>query len=228
MTCNREETQRFGQRATNRGGEDDVDSNIHCAHPGRYELHVWYPKSFPSHSSAPSWRYPSPQYACLHSARGGGVMLYAHSEAVTNVPATTPRLTDAAVRDDPVLVIALLPPGNLHDPIAAVTVIVRSVFHGLEWRQLEWERLLQSFKKRLRGECPSPVLKVLTNPSCYLDREPSVEVFEIERSLVFAECERVICVEALHLLITVHNEDLNKAIREAEPSVFMLRSSFRL
>lgn len=25
-----------------------------CAYPGRYELHVWYPKSFPSHSSAPS------------------------------------------------------------------------------------------------------------------------------------------------------------------------------
>lgn len=154
-------------------------------------------------------------------------MLYAHSEALTNVPRTTPRLTDAAVRDDPVLVIALLPPGNLHDPIAAVAVIVGSVFHGLEWHQLEWRRLLQSFKKSPRGECPSPVLRVMTNLSCYLDREPSVEVFEIERSLVFAECERVICVEALHLLITVHNEDLNKAIREAEPSVLMLRLSFQ-
>lgn len=71
------------------------------------------------------------------------------------------------------------------------------------------------------------MLKVMTNPSCYLDREPSVEVFEIEGSLVFAECERVVCVEALHLLITVHDEDLNKAIREAEPSVLMLRLSFQ-
>lgn len=59
-------------------------------------------------------------------------MLYVHSEAVTNVPMTAPRLTDAAVRDDPVPVIALLPPGNLHDSIAAVTVIVRCIFHGLE------------------------------------------------------------------------------------------------
>lgn len=154
-------------------------------------------------------------------------MLYAHSEAVTNVPMTTLRHTDAAVRDDPVLVIALLPPGNLHDPIAAVAVIVRCVFHGLEWHQLEWKRLLQSFKKSMRGKCLSPVLKVMTNLSCYLDREPSVEVFEIERSLVFAECECVICVEALHLLITVHDEDLNKATREAEPSVLLLPLSFQ-
>lgn len=34
---------------------------VFWAYPGRYELHVWYPKSFPSHSSAPSKRYPSPQ-----------------------------------------------------------------------------------------------------------------------------------------------------------------------
>lgn len=151
-------------------------------------------------------------------------MLYVHSEAVTNVPVTTQRLTDAAVRDDPVPVIALLPPWNLHNPIAAVTIVIRCIFHGLEWHQLEWKRLSQSFKTSLRGECCPPLLRVKIKPFCYLDREPSVEVFEIERSLVFAECESVICVEALHLLITVHNEDLNKGIKEAEQSISMPQS----
>lgn len=69
------------------------------------------------------------------------------------------------------------------------------------------------------------VLNVEINLSCYLDRKPSVEVFEIERSLVFAECESVICMKALHLLITVHNEDLKNSTREAEHSILMSPST---
>lgn len=128
---------------------------VYCAHPGRYELHVWYPKSFPSHSSAPSWRYPSPQYACLHSVVRGdtrewrGHIICAQQSTrsyygPTNMDA---RLTNAAVSDNSVSVITLLPAGNLHNPITTVTFIVRCIFHGLERRQLEWKSLLQSFKK---------------------------------------------------------------------------------
>lgn len=57
-------------------------------------------------------------------------------------------LTDAVVSDHSVFVIALLPVGNLHDPIATVTFVVRSIFHGLERRQLEWKHLLQMLKKK--------------------------------------------------------------------------------
>lgn len=61
------------------------------------------------------------------------------------------RLTDAAVRHHPVPVVTLLPRGDLHDPVAAVTVVVGSVFHGLEWHQLERQRLLQNFEKGVGG-----------------------------------------------------------------------------
>lgn len=54
--------------------------------------------------------------------------------------------------------------------------------------------------------------------SSYLDRKPSVEVFEIERSLVFAECQSVLCAQVLHLLITVYNEYLENSTKEAERS----------
>lgn len=127
----------------------------YCAYPGRYELHVWYPKSFPSHSSAPSYRYPSPQYACLHSVvrrdtRDEAVTLYVLSNVQLGCyyrsPNMTTWLTDAAVGDNPVSVIALLPTGNLHYPITTVTFIVRCVFHGLERCKLEWKSLLQSLK----------------------------------------------------------------------------------
>lgn len=50
-------------------------------------------------------------------------------------------LTDAAVSDDPVLVVALLPVGDLNDAVAAVAFVVGGVFHGLERRQLEWKHL---------------------------------------------------------------------------------------
>lgn len=50
-------------------------------------------------------------------------------------------LTDAAVSDDPVPVIALLPIGDLNDAIAAVAFVVWGVFHRLERRQLEWKHL---------------------------------------------------------------------------------------
>lgn len=55
-------------------------------------------------------------------------------------------LTDTVVSDHSVFVIALLPVGNLHDAITTVTFIVRSIFHGLERRQLEWKHLLQMLK----------------------------------------------------------------------------------
>lgn len=52
------------------------------------------------------------------------------------------RLTDAAVGDNSVSVITLLPCGNLHYPITTVTFIVGRIFHGLERCQLEWKSLL--------------------------------------------------------------------------------------
>lgn len=58
-------------------------------------------------------------------------------------------LTDAVVSDHSVFVIALLSVGNLHDPIATVPFVIRSIFHGLERRQLEWKHLLQMLKKKL-------------------------------------------------------------------------------
>lgn len=136
-----------------------------CAHPGRYELHVWYPKSFPSHSSAPSWRYPSPQWACLHSAvrgegsgekKGLGVATGPADgekmDGVTGVADSAAALTDAAVGDDPVPVVALLPVGDLNDAVATVAFVVRGVFHGLEWRQLEWKHLWRKDTKKNQVE----------------------------------------------------------------------------
>lgn len=58
------------------------------------------------------------------------------------------------------------------------------------------------------------MVKVKINLSYYLDGKPSVQVFEIERSLVFAECESVICMKALHLLITVYNEYLKSSAKK--------------
>lgn len=69
------------------------------------------------------------------------------------------------------------------------------------------------------------MLKVKINLSYYLDRKPAVEVFEVERPLVFAECESVFCMKALHLLITVHNEYLKNSTKEAEHSILMLLAS---
>lgn len=57
-------------------------------------------------------------------------------------------LTDAAVSDDPVPVVALLPSGDLNDAIAAVAFVVWGVFHGLEGRQLEWKHLWRNPEKQ--------------------------------------------------------------------------------
>lgn len=65
------------------------------------------------------------------------------------------------------------------------------------------------------------MLNVRINLSYYLDGKPPVEVFEIERSLVFAECESIICMKALHLLIAAHNKYLKNSTREAEHSILM-------
>lgn len=42
----------------------------------------------------------------------------------------------------------------------------------------------------------------------YLDWQPAVCVFEIERSLVSTECQSVVCVKTLQLLLAVHDEYL--------------------
>lgn len=68
-------------------------------------------------------------------------------------------------------------------------------------------------------------MKVRIGLPDYLDREPSVEVFEVERSLVSAECERVVCMQALHLLITVHDEDLKKRTRRSRTFTSFTRLS---
>lgn len=87
----------------------------------------------------------------------------------------------------------------------------------MDWNGISWNG--KDFYRVLKGVCG--VLKVKIKLSYYLDRKPSVEVFEIERSLVFAECESVICMKALHLLITVHNEYLKNITRQADHSIFM-------
>lgn len=48
----------------------------------------------------------------------------------------------------------------------------------------------------------------------YLDWQPAVDVFKIERPLVFAECESVICVKALQFFLIAYNEYLSERRRE--------------
>lgn len=58
----------------------------------------------------------------------------------------------------------------------------------------------------------------------HLDRQPAVYVFEVERPLVFAECESIICVQALQFLLVAHNEDLNERQDEKMYSHFSIFS----
>lgn len=54
------------------------------------------------------------------------------------------------------------------------------------------------------------LLLVTNTTDQYLDWQPAICVFKIERSLVSAECQCVMCVKALQLLLTVHDEYLKK------------------
>lgn len=44
----------------------------------------------------------------------------------------------------------------------------------------------------------------------YLDWQPAINVFEIERFLVFTECKSVICAEALQFLLIAHHKYLKE------------------
>lgn len=61
-------------------------------------------------------------------------------------------LTDTAICDNSVPIITLLPIGDLHYPVTAVTLIVGCIFHGLEGRHLEWKSLLQDFSNLNKKE----------------------------------------------------------------------------
>lgn len=91
-------------------------------------------------------------------------------------------------------------------------------WNGISWNGRDFYRTL---KRSLRGAA----VKVRTSLPDYLDREPSVQVFEVERSLVSAECQSVVCMQALHLLITVHNEDLRKRKRRSRTFTSFTRLS---
>lgn len=43
----------------------------------------------------------------------------------------------------------------------------------------------------------------------YLNWQPTINVFKVERSLIFAECKSIICVKMLQFFLTAHNEYLN-------------------
>lgn len=95
-------------------------------------------------------------------------------------PNADARLTDAAVSDDSVSVITLLPVGNLHYPITTVTFIVRCIFHGLERRQLEWKSLLQSLKKLEQKKKKKMLLKCIkirwNNRTTWIGSQPSMSL----------------------------------------------------
>lgn len=158
---------------------------------------------------------------------GMGVMLYVHSKVQLmnykrpgNIDAW---LTDAAIGDDSVFVITLLPSGDLHYSVPAVPFIVGCIFHGLVGRELEWKGLLQSLKNfktqkekavwkshSLKRRKKKDTIQCFFYTQWYLDRQPAVDVFEIERSLVFSECKSIICAQALQLLLVAHHKYLNK------------------
>lgn len=54
----------------------------------------------------------------------------------------------------------------------------------------------------------------------YLDWQPAINVFEIERSLVFTECKSIICVKALQFFLIADNEYLNDRQSGEMVSVF--------
>lgn len=161
-----------------------------------------------------------------------GVMLYVHSKynykRTGNIDAW---LTDAAIGDNSVFVITLLPGGDLHYAVPTVTFIIGGIFHGLVGRDLEWKGLLQNLKNvNIKGK---GCLKV--NIYCffkdtlhccymhlYLDWQPAINVFEIERSLVFTECKSVICAEALQFLLIAHHKYLNKRQNNRVPCILAL------
>ena len=65
--------------------------------------------------------------------------------------------------------------------------------------------------RKLRGQLKQQKGKAkLSWMRCYLDWQPAINVFEIERSLIFAECESVIDLKALQFFLVAYDEYLNK------------------
>lgn len=63
---------------------------------------------------------------------------------------------------------------------------------------------------KLRNDIKSNSLLVPNTADRYLDWQPAICVFEIQRSLVSAEGQSVVRLKALQLLLAVHDEYLKR------------------
>lgn len=68
---------------------------------------------------------------------------------------------------------------------------------------------------KLRNDITSNSLLVPNTADQYLDWQPAICVFEVERTLVSAEGQSVVRLKALQLLLAVHDEYLKEEERRA-------------
>lgn len=87
---------------------------------------------------------------------------------------------------------------------------------GMEKSFTEFKKLEQKGKNCLEKN----TIIIFCCMQWYLDWQPAINVFEIERSLIFAECESVICVKTLQFFLVAHNEYLNERPSEEMVSIF--------
>lgn len=93
---------------------------------------------------------------------------------------------------------------------------------GMERSFAEFKKCEHKRKRLFESQYLLFFLRTHCIVATYLDWQPAINVFEIERSLVFTECKSVICAEALQFLLIAHHKYLNKRQNNRVPCILAL------